>query len=124
MRISDWSSDVGSSDLQADEAGVGEQLQPQPHPHLFARPAGAVLARGAVGRAFVAGVAAPAVAAAQEGDALALLRQVGEQAALLVVGKNLGADRHRDDQIVAARTGAVPAGAGGGRKRKTLHTSN
>src|SRR3546814_9501696 len=27
---------------QADQPGVGEQFQPQPHPHLLARPAGAV----------------------------------------------------------------------------------
>src|SRR3546814_1547880 len=79
MRISDWSSDVCSSDL-------------------LARPAGAVLARGAVGRAFVAGVAAPAVAAAQKDEPFALFRQVGEQAAILVVGEDLGPDRHLDDQ--------------------------
>ena len=53
---------------QPDQAGVGEQLEPQPDPGFLARPAGAVLARRAVGRGLVAGVAAPAVAAAQEDD--------------------------------------------------------
>ena len=51
---------------QADQPDVGEQLQPQPDIHFLARPAGAVLARGAVGRGLVAGVAAPAVAALEE----------------------------------------------------------
>src|SRR3546814_3642810 len=104
MRISDWSSDVCSSDL-------------------LARPAGAVLARGAVGRAFVAGVAAPAVAAAQKDEPFALFRQVGEQAAILVVGEDLGPDRHLDDQFRAARTGAVAPGAGD-RKSTRLNSSH
>ena len=51
---------------QADQADVGEQLQAQPHPHFLARHAGLVLARGAVGRGLVAGVAAAAHAALEE----------------------------------------------------------
>ena len=63
---------------QADEAGIGDQLQAQPDPHLLAGPAGAVLARRAVGRGLVAGIAAAAVAAAQQDDALPGLGEVGE----------------------------------------------
>ena len=59
---------------QADEADVGEQFEAQPHPCFLARRAGLVLARGAVGRGLVAGVAAAADAALQQGDALAFLR--------------------------------------------------
>src|SRR3546814_2692397 len=82
-------------------------LQPQPHPHLLARPAGTVLARRAVGRAFVARIAASAIAAAQKDDALALFGEVGEQRALLVVGEDLGADRHLNDEVGAARAGEI-----------------
>ena len=92
-----------------DEADVGEQLEPQPDPHFLARHAGLVLARGAVGRGLVAGVAAAAHAALEEGHALADLGEVGEQAPLLVVGEDLGADRNLDDEVVAARAGAVGA---------------
>ena len=56
---------------KADEPDVGEQLQPQPDPHLLALDAGLVLARGAIGRAFVAGVAAAAHSAFEQDDALA-----------------------------------------------------
>ena len=94
---------------QADQADVGQQLQPQPDPHFLARPAGAVLARRAVGRGLVAGIAAAAVAALEEDDALADLGEVGEQRPLLVVGQDLGADRDLDDQVLAA--GAGPVGA-------------
>ena len=45
----------------------------------------------------------------QEDDPLALLGQIGEQGALLVVGEDLGADRDLDDQVLAARAGAVGA---------------
>src|SRR5215210_5933181 len=52
---------------KAEQADVGEQLQPQPDPHFLAVLAGLMLARGAVGRAFVARVAAPAEAARKQG---------------------------------------------------------
>ena len=86
------------------------QLEAQPDPHFLARPAGAVLARGAVGRGLVAGIAAAAVAALEQDDPLADLGEVGEDM-LLVVGQDLGADRHLDDQILAAGAGLVAAGA-------------
>jgi hypothetical protein len=89
-----------------DQADIGEQLEAKPHPHFLARPAGAVLARRAVGGGLVAGVAAAAVAALQQHHALADLRQVGEDM-LLVVGDHLGAHRHLNDKVLAARAGAV-----------------
>ena len=76
-----------------------------------------MLARRAVGRGLVARVAAPAVAAAQEADALALLGEVEQQGAIVVVGQDLRADRDLDHQIVAARAGAVAARAGGAAAR-------
>jgi hypothetical protein len=39
------------------------------------------------------------------------LGEVGEQAALLVVGQDLGPDRHLDDEVVAAGAGHVLPGA-------------
>ncbi len=96
---------------EADQADVGEQLQAQPDPHFLARPTRLMLARGAIDRAFIARIAAPAVAAAQQPDALSDAGEVDDQAAVLVVGKHLRADRNLDDQIVAARTGTVAAHA-------------
>ena len=69
-----------------------------------------MLARGAVGRALVAGIAAAAVAALQEHLALADPGEVGEDM-LLVVGEDLGSDRDLDDEVVAAGAGAVLARA-------------
>src|SRR5581483_3317618 len=92
---------------KADQADVGEQLEPQPHPHLFAGFTGLMLARGAVGRALVAGVAAPAHSALQLHDSLADLGQVGEEGAILVIGKDLSPDWHLDHEILSAGSGAV-----------------
>src|SRR5207237_1437128 len=64
-----------------------------------------------VGRGLVAGVAAPAHAALKEGDSLAGLGEVGEQAALVIVGEDLGPDGDLDDEVVAACAGAVRPGA-------------
>src|SRR5437868_5906407 len=96
---------------QADESDVGEQLEAQPDPHFLAVFTGLVLARGAVGRGLVAGVAAPAHAALQEGHALAGLCEISQQGTFVVIRKNLGADRNLDDEIVAACTGAIGTGA-------------
>jgi hypothetical protein len=89
---------------------IGQQFQPQPDPHFLPRPARPGLARRAVGAGLVAGVAAPAIAAAQQGDALAGLDQVCQHGFAIVV-EHLRADRHLDDKIVAARAGAVLARA-------------
>ena len=82
---------------QADEADVGEQFEAQPDPGLLTGLASLVLARRAVGRGLVTGVAAPAHAAFEEADALAGAGQVGEQGPLLIVGEDLGADRDFHD---------------------------
>ena len=65
-----------------------------------------MLARRAVGGGLVAGIAAPAVAAAHECLALADAREV-EQHVLAILGQDLRPDGHLDDQILAARAGAV-----------------
>ena len=97
---------------QTDKPRIGQQLEPQPHPHFLTRPAGAMLAWGAVGAGLVACVAATAVAAAQEDQLFALFRQIGKQAAILVIIKDLGADRDLDDKVGAARAGAVASRSG------------
>ena len=95
---------------QPDETDVGEQFEAQPQPHLLAGDAGLVLARSTVGRGLVAGVAAPAQAAMEQGHLFANRGEVGEQRALFVVGEDLGADRDLDDEVGAARPGPVRAG--------------
>jgi hypothetical protein len=56
------------------------------------------------------GVAEAAVAAARDHRALAGRVEVGEQG-FLVVGQDLGADRHPEHDVVAAGARAVGAGA-------------
>ena len=75
---------------QSDNAGVGDQLQPQPDGELFRREAGIDAPRRLVGRGFEMRVAEAAVAALGEQGAVADLRQVGEQR-LLVLGIDLRA---------------------------------
>ena len=70
-----------------------------------------MLARGAVCRGLVAGVAAASQTALEEGYALSDFGEVGEQGALLIVGEDLRADGNLDDEIVAARAGPVGASA-------------
>ena len=77
---------------QADEAGIGDELQAQPDPALLARPAGIGATRRLVGRSLVVGVAEAAVAAAQEHDALARPRR-GRQARSRCPRPGSGADR-------------------------------
>ena len=93
---------------QADQPGIGDQLQPQPDPALLARPALVGAARRAVGRGLVVRVAEAAVAAAQQHHALAGRVEVGEQR-LAVLGEDLRADRHLDHHVRRARAGAVGA---------------
>ena len=69
-----------------------------------------MLARGAVGGALVAGIAAAAHAAFEEDDALADLGEIGEDF-LLVFRQDLRPDRHVDHQVVRACAGAVAAHA-------------
>ena len=91
---------------QADQPGIGDQLQPQPDPALLARPALVGAARRAVGRGLEVRVAEAAVAAAQQHHALAGRVEVGEQR-LAVLVEDLRADRHLDHDVLAAAAGAV-----------------
>ena len=70
---------------QADDAGVGDQLEPQPDGQLLARLAGIGVARRPVGRRLEVRIAEAAVAAAGEPHAVAGLHDLGEQR-LLVLG--------------------------------------
>ena len=63
---------------QADQAGVGQQLEPQPEPALLARLARRRLARRAVGRRLEVAVAEPAGAALRQDHGLLRRRQVGD----------------------------------------------
>ena len=96
---------------QADEAGVGDQLQPQPERALDALLAGIGVARRLVGRGLEAQVAPAAVAALGEQHPLAGAGQVGDQR-LAVLVEDLGADRHLEHDVVGALAGALRAAAG------------
>src|SRR4249919_1382737 len=63
---------------QAEEADVGEQFKAEPDPRLFTRLASLVLARRAVSRTLIAGVAAAAETALEEDNALADPCEVSE----------------------------------------------
>ena len=95
---------------QADEPGIGDQLQAQPDPALLALEARIGAARGAVGRGREIGVAEAAVAALGEQDALADLGHVGDQR-LAVLVEDLRAGRHLEHHVRALGAGAVPAHA-------------
>ncbi len=56
---------------QADQPGIGDQLQPQPDPALLACLAGIGAARRAVGRGLEMGVAEAAIAALGQHESLA-----------------------------------------------------
>src|SRR3546814_1134753 len=77
---------------KAHQPNVGQQLQPQPYPHFLTGPTRAVLARGAIGAGLVAGIAAPAIAAAQQHEPLPRLDEVGNHM-LTFIGNYLGSDR-------------------------------
>ena len=78
---------------QADDAGIGNQLEPQADGAFFAGLAGIGLARRAVGRRLEIGVAEAAIAAFRDHHALADLGEIGEQR-LAVFFVDLRADRH------------------------------
>jgi hypothetical protein len=96
---------------QPDQPGVGDQLQPKPDRQLLARLAGVGVPRRLVRRALEVRIAEAAVAAAGEPHALTRLPEIGEQG-LVVLGVDLGARRHLDDDVGAVRAGAVLAHAG------------
>ena len=95
---------------QADQAGVGDQLQSEPDGPLLARQAGIDAARGAVGGRLEVGVAEAAVAAPGEEHALAQRVEVGDQR-LVVLLEDLRADRHLQHDVGAAGAGALAAHA-------------
>ena len=89
---------------QADQAGIGDQLQAQADGALLAGLAGIGAARRLVGRGFEISVAEAAIAALHQRDALADAREIGEQSfAVLLV--DLRADRHLEHHVLAV--GAV-----------------
>ena len=95
---------------QADDAGIGDQLQPQPDGQLLAGLARVGAARRLVGRRLEMRVAEAAVAAPGDAGAVAGLDQIGQQR-LLVLGQHLRARRHRDHHVLAGGAGAVLAHA-------------
>ena len=86
---------------EADERGVGEQLQLELQPPLFAVLALLGERRRAAGVRQEARVAAPADAALRRHPAVAVAHEVGEQ--LTVLAPHDRADRHVDDEIGAGR---------------------
>ena len=90
---------------QADQPGIGNQLQAQPQRAFLAGPARFAAARRAVGRALEMDVAAPAIAALGEQRPVADRYQIGHQG-LPVLLENLGAGRHRDREVGPRRAGA------------------
>src|SRR5579862_4342572 len=95
---------------QADNAGIGDQLQPQPDSDLGAGLAGIGVARRAVGRAFATRIAETAVAAMRQHDALAEFSQIREQR-LAIFFVNLRTDRHFEHHVGAVGAMAILAHA-------------
>jgi hypothetical protein len=101
---------------QADQTGVGDQLEPEPDPVLLARPARVEPARCPVGGGLVVAVSEAAVATLGQASPLADLGQIGDYLFLGVV-EHLGAHRNPDLQALAGAPGhalapAVIAAAG------------
>ena len=93
---------------EAHQADVGEQLQLQPQPALFAGLARVGAARGAVGGAGEAGVAAAAAPSASRHPALAGRGEVEQPLAALFLEKDRP-DRHADEGVFAFAPVAVRA---------------
>ena len=101
---------------EADEAGIGDELQSQPYPALLARRAGIGVTGRPVGRGLEMLVAEAAVAAAGKANAVAYLHQIGDQG-LVVLFIELGAGRDVQHHVGGIRAGpalahAVAAGRG------------
>src|SRR5438093_561522 len=101
---------------QTDEAGVRNQLQPQPDPALLAFLAGIGVARRAVGGGFEMRVAEAAIAAFGEHEFFAELGEVMDQRFAVLI-KNLRADRHFQHDRFAVGTMAILAHAIGALRR-------
>jgi hypothetical protein len=97
---------------QPDQAGVGDQLEPQPDPALLAGLAGIGAARRAVGGGPEMRVAEAAVAALGQHHALAHIGEIGKQRFLVLV-EHLRAGGHLEHHVVASAAVAVLAHAVG-----------
>ena len=95
---------------QADQAGVGDQLEPEPDGLLLALETRIGMARGLVGGGLEMGVAEAAIAADGEAVALADLGQVADQR-LVVFLEDLRSCGHFQGDAVATGAGAVAAHA-------------
>ena len=95
---------------QAQQANICEKFQPQPDPHFLPRLAGLVLARGAVGRALITGIAATAQSAFQEDFALSDFGEVS-QYLFAIFGEYLRTYWHLDHKIWRACARAILAHA-------------
>ena len=95
---------------QPDQPGVGDQLQAQPDPPILPRPSLCRLARGAVGGGLKVRIPEPAIAALQQHHLHTRAIQVGQHR-LLIVGEDLGADRHRNRDIRCAVPCLIAAGS-------------
>src|SRR4029079_5066624 len=97
---------------QADEAGIGDQFQPQPDPALFTLLAGIGVARRAIGGRLEMGVAETAIAAFGEHEFFAKRGEVVDQRLAILV-ENLRADRHLEHDRFAVGAMAFLAHAVG-----------
>ena len=96
---------------QPDDAGIGDQLEPQPDGAFLARLPRIGMARGAVGGALEMSVAEAAIAALGEHGLLTHLGEVGEQRlAILLI--DLSAGWHLHHHVGTARAMAILAHAG------------
>ena len=91
---------------EADQAGIGDQLEAQPDPKLLPGLAGVGPTWRAIGRGLEGRVPQAAAPPAGQGRPLSDLRQIREDEVLVLV-QHLGADRHLYHQFVAAGTGPV-----------------
>ena len=91
---------------QADETGVGDDLQLQHDPALFAGRAGLRLARGTVGRGNEGVVAATAATALGDDDLVTVLLEVAQDVAAIAVADD-GARRHGNEELVSLAAVAV-----------------
>src|SRR5690606_18705238 len=95
---------------RAEQANVGEDLERELQVPLLAGLAARELPRRPVHAALERRVPAPSPAAARDEQPVAGLDQVAELLAGIEID-DLGADRHRDEEIRARRPGHVPAAA-------------
>ena len=91
---------------KANQARVGDQLEPQPDRALVAGLARIGAARRAIGRRFEMRVAKPAIAALGQHHAITQLGEVGEQCFVVLV-IDLRAGRNLEHHVGSARAGAV-----------------